>query len=365
MERHYVFLSMNKMVSVKFFKSAIAISLYSVLAFYMITRIALANSGLIEAIYTSAFYPPIAGLLAAFSNLFPFSIDDVLYAALIVFLLVNVFMFLLRRLSFVGLLSRFVVTGALLYACFNLLWGFNYYRQNINERLGWQHAKADVHELMQAFKYLVDKTNETYTPIYSIDKNDLLKQVQVGYIQQATFLNIDTALLLTSPKSITLSRLFGAATISGYYGPFFSEIHLNDYLLPMDYPQVLAHEMAHKLGVTSEAEANFYAWLVCSHSDDKRLAYSANLHLLKYFVYECYQHEGYHDVVKTIRYEARHDFYKSHYHWMSLMNRHVEIVASKVNDAYLKSNHVEAGIEDYDGVVKHVMDYLLFEQESR
>ncbi|MBT6004138.1 MAG: hypothetical protein HOG79_00345, partial [Prolixibacteraceae bacterium] len=31
-------------------------------------------------------------------------------------------------------------------------------------------------------------------------------------------------------------------------------------------------------------------------------------------------------------------------------------VASKVNDTYLKTNKIEKGIEDYYGVVKHVMD---------
>jgi hypothetical protein len=251
------------------------------------------------------------------------------------------------------------VMGAVLYVSFNVLWGFNYLRQDLSQRLELKPAKANVDELMEVFSWLIDEVNETYTPVYCIDQDEVLEQVKVSYSQHAEFLKIDPALLNVNPKTISLSALFAAATISGYYGPFFSEVHLNGYLLPLDYPMVLAHEMAHRLGVSSEAEANFYAWLICSQSDDKRLAYSANLYLLKYFVYECHNHEGFRELVKEIRYEVRHDFYKSHYHWMALMNRKVELVATKVNDAYLKSNNVEEGIEDYEGVVKYVMDYKL------
>ncbi|MCU4154528.1 DUF3810 domain-containing protein [Carboxylicivirga sp. A043] len=352
-------------MSGKYYKSSVAISLYLALTVFILTRIGKYCPGCVENIYASALYPKLAQALAWFSNYFRFSIDDVLYAGLIIFLVLNLLLVMFRRLRFKRFLGRMVVLVATVYWVFNVLWGFNYYRQDINARLNMKSAKADVNELMEAFEWLVHKINASYTPIYAINKSDVLEHVQQGYQKQASFLKIDIAILRSRPKSISLSQLFGAATISGYYGPFFSEIHLNNYVLPLEYPQVLAHEMAHKLGVTSEAEANFYAWLVCSESDDKCLAYSANLYLLQYFVYECYKHEGFREVAKNIRYEVRHDFYKSHYHWMALMNRNVELVATKVNDAYLKSNNVEAGIDDYEGVVKHVMDYLLLEQESQ
>ncbi|MCG8579160.1 MAG: DUF3810 domain-containing protein [Bacteroidales bacterium] len=356
---------MNKIMQLKYFKSWFAINLYFALLLFALTRIGMAKPAYVEKLYSEGLYPVLANGLAWFSNVFPFSTDDILYATLIIYLLFNLLLLVVRRLSFRRFSARIIILMAIVYSSFNLLWGFNYYREDINSRLNMPSAKADVEELMNAFHSLVKKTNASYTPIYAVDKDEVLQLTVEGFQNQADFLKIDNKLLRTVPKSISLSRLFGAATISGYYGPFFSEIHLNDYLLPIEYPQVLAHEMAHKLGITSEAEANFYAWLVCSESDDKRLVYSANLYLMQYFVYECYKHEGFREIVKDIRYEVRHDFYKSHYHWMALMNKNVEMVAAKVNDAYLKTNNVEAGIEDYEGVVKHVMDYLLLEQRGQ
>ena len=51
--------------------------------------------------------------------------------------------------------------------------------------------------------------------------------------------------------------------VTGSMGPFFCEFTLNGDLLPANYPATYAHELAHLLGITSEAEANFYAYQVC------------------------------------------------------------------------------------------------------
>ena len=52
--------------------------------------------------------------------------------------------------------------------------------------------------------------------------------------------------------------------VTGYMGPFFTEFNLNQELLSVEYPFTYAHELAHRLGIASEAEANLYAYLVTS-----------------------------------------------------------------------------------------------------
>ena len=46
----------------------------------------------------------------------------------------------------------------------------------------------------------------------------------------------------------------------GVYGTVFTEYNLNPDLLPVQYPFTYAHEMAHVLGISSEAEANLYGF---------------------------------------------------------------------------------------------------------
>jgi len=122
---------------------------------------------------------------------------------------------------------------------------------------------------------------------------------------------------------------------------------------------VLAHEKAHQFGVNGESEANFYAWLVCSQSDSPELNYSGNLFVLRYFFSAAQSLKEYPELVKMLDPKVQNDFNKIRKHWQALRKENYERVASKVNDAYLKSNNVEAGIDDYYGVVKHVMDFAL------
>jgi hypothetical protein len=120
---------------------------------------------------------------------------------------------------------------------------------------------------------------------------------------------------------------------------------------------VLAHEKAHQFGITGESEANFYAWLVCAYSNNPELQYSGNLFLLRYFFSTAYALKEYPQLVKMLDPKVQADFDKIREHRQSLRKENYEKVASKVNDAYLKTNKVEKGIDDYYGVVKHVMDF--------
>ena len=96
------------------------------------------------------------------------------------------------------------------------------------------------------------------------------------------------------------SSYFAKSGISGYFGPFFNEVHLNSYLLPDDYPFLLAHEKAHQFGISNEAEANLTAFIICTTSDDQRLQYSGYLFLLLYFINDASQLSDYKEYIKKI-----------------------------------------------------------------
>ena len=132
---------------------------------------------------------------------------------------------------------------------------------------------------------------------------------------------------------------------------------MNSYILPVEYPFVLAHEKAHQFGITNEAEANFYAWLVCTNSNSKQLQYSANLHVLRYFLYQAYQLEEYPEMIAKLDERVKNDLQRISENWRKLRNEKIDKVASKANDIYLKTNKIENGIEEYHGVLKFVMDY--------
>jgi len=125
----------------------------------------------------------------------------------------------------------------------------------------------------------------------------------------------------------------------------------------IEYPQVLAHESAHQFGVTSEAEANFYGWLICTKSDSKQLRYSANISIINYFLSQGRRLYNYRVLIQKIDKPVIDNMRRVQKHWAGMRNERIDKAAEKVNDVYLKTNKVEKGVEDYFGVVQFVMDF--------
>jgi len=321
-----------------------------------LTELAALAPGRVEQIYSRGLYPPIARLLSYISGWIPFSISDLFYVVLAFFLLALITFLIIGKLRFRPFLKTVANTVALAYLAFYWLWGFNYYRQGLNERLDLEAAPPSTEAFKEVFTWLIQCTNASWMPMDSLDQDAIQHAVSQAYADNHHWLQLDDY-GDSRPKTALFSRFWAAAGVGGYYGPFFSEIHTNHYLYPTEYPCVLAHETAHRRGITSEAEANFYAWLVCHQSPDPRLQYSANSYLLRFFIYQARHLEDFKALVQPLRQEVRVDLRNLQAHYRALSHEKVEKAASKANDVYLKTNKVKTGIDDYNGVIKYVMDY--------
>lgn len=345
----------NKKIEKQFFGRSMILVLLAV-ATLLLTEVLSRFPSFTESVYSTSIYPAIATILTAFSRWFPFSLDDLFYIGLIVFGVVCLLLVFFRKMKFRKFLIVLVNSLALLYISFYWLWGFNYFREPLNRRLDITKSKPDTEDFLSVFKQQIQQTNDSYVAMDSINKQQVDSLVESSYSHLSGFLKLDYPLGTRRAKPITFSDFFAAASISGYYGPFLSEVQINSNLLPVEYPFVLAHEKAHQFGITSEAEANFYAWLACTQSPSKQLQYSANLYVLRYFIYQGYELKDFKELAGEINEPVKADFRRIREHWMKLRNKRIDAVATKVNDAYLKTNKVEKGIEDYTGVVQFVMD---------
>jgi len=345
----------NKFRTIVFGKAALPIWL--ALVTFGLTELFSRYPKITELVYSQSLYPAIAFLLSFLSKWVSFSLDDAFYALLTAFLIILIILVLIRKIKFSRFLLTILQTLAICYVLFYWFWGFNYYQSGINERLQIAKSKPDTVAFVKVLENLIAQTNASYCTFDSISKIEIAKLVESSYKKNASFLKINYPLGTRNPKPITLSSFFAKAGIAGYYGPFFSEVHLNDSLLMIEYPQVLAHEFAHQFGVTSEAEANFYSWLVCSRSDSKHLQYSANISMITYFLSQSKHLHNFPDLVHQIRKPVIDDIRKVQKHWAGMRNEQIDKAAGKVNDVYLKTNKIEKGIEDYFGVVQFVMDF--------
>lgn len=326
---------------------------------FLLTVFLAKNPGFTEQVYSRSIYPVLASILSSFSNLFPFSLDDLFYFTLLVLPFLFVVLILREKVKLKTFGKVVVNVLAAIYVMFYLFWGFNYFREDLNSRLNLAEQTADTTRFYQVFDALIQMANQTahYKEQHSVVAVDSM--LEESYKNLAPVLHISYPMGKRKDKKITLSRFFAKAGISGYFGPFFNEVHVNKKVLPIEYPFVLAHEKAHQFGITGEAEANFYAWLVCTQSTSEFIQYSANLALLNHFMVQGQKLDGFSERIKKPDNRVKDDLTNIWKHWQELRNEKIDKAAGKANDAYLKANKIEKGIDDYRGVVKYVMDFSL------
>lgn len=248
---------------------------------------------IVEKYYSQGFYPLFAFLLRMSTGWLPFSMGDIGYFILSIW----IFTFLIRffwslyfkiysyntLFLFLGKLFRFSCWG---YILFQLFWGLNYSRLGIATQLEIAkngYSKEDVTTLTRA---LIAKTNEyrlrlkdSGLPIMQI--NQILKEAFASYNSLST---IYPFLKYKHPtvKMSLFTPIADYIGFAGYYAPFSGEAQLRADLPPILLPYITCHEIAHQLGYASESEANFVGYLAASSSKNDYINYSVYLDLLGY-----------------------------------------------------------------------------------
>jgi len=285
------------------------------IATFACSRVAYQHPEWIEKYYSEGLYPYLARILSIISKPFPFSLDDIFYLILIFLPFILLTLVLLKKASLKRSGLLLLNLYASVYVLFYLLWGFNYFRPGVSERIGLTETKVDEQEFVQVLEQLIDKTNHLQCSFDDFDKDQIDEQIEESYKNLSPILKITYPMGGRTDKRITFSGFYAKSGITGYFGPFFNEVHVNKKVLPIEFPYVLAHEKAHQLGVTSEAEANFYSWLVCNNSSSQQIQYSGNLFILYHFMLQAYNAENYKELTKKLSPEVKDDFRAIQEHW--------------------------------------------------
>jgi len=137
-------------------------------------------------------------------------------------------------------------------------------------------------------------------------------------------------------------------------GPFFAESQLNEELLPVQLPFTYAHELSHLLGVSNEAEANYWAYRVCRSSKRSAVRYSAYFGLLPYVLVNASSvltEEEFREWIKTIRPEVVKDYEYKRMYWNERYSTLLGEVQNKIYNLFLKGNNIPSGRKNYAEVI--------------
>ena len=305
--------------------------------------------------YMIKIYPAVATFLSSLSALFPFSVYDIFIVVALLYLLKLILFVIIKQTSFKDFLFSLFRFITILIAWFYFSWGISYFRNDYYSRTNIQETTYNADNLREFTSRFITQANNSYVEIEVIEREEIRKEIERTYnqIYESLVLNYPNGKRMV--KKMVFESIFTKMGISGYYGPFFNEIHVNNYCLNFTYPFTLAHEMAHQFGIAKESEANLYAFIVCINSEDERIRYSAYASIISYLLNDVRTllPDEYEEVLKSVKPEIIEDLQNNRKHWLSARNKTLSDIQDKAYDAYLKSNR----ISQEERITQRLLDY--------
>lgn len=243
---------------------------------------------------------------------------------------------------------------------FLLLWGLNYARPTLQERLRLATEGIGPREILEAGQRSAEAANAIYSTLgVASDRPTrmpldfvVLNEVIDRRLRDLALPGDDIRYRTSPTKKLFLSKALAYLGLSGVFIPFTGEPSMNGLLPDVSIPLVVAHEKAHQRGITHEGEASLVAFLACSGAEGyPYLRYSA-------FLFAAIRLIG--AASSDLPEEARgtwellgpgptRDVTAIREFWARYEGPMTEI-AEKVNDTYLRSQRVEEGIRSYGEV---------------
>lgn len=312
--------------------------------------------------YSTVIYPLVSGFLSYSVSWIPFSLEEIVVVGAVLLLIFIIVNGIRKRRGFVNILLQAFEFLLWIYVCFYIGWGCNYYRESIYDRLGVERQAYDESVFNDFITDYADSLNSTYealpNDLFYVGYDCFEEQVKAAFAALPPSAGLSIPRQWQHPKRLLFNGLYSSVGVMGFVGPFFCETQLNNDLLPCQFHFVYVHEYSHLLGVSSEDEANFWAYTICTRSDDPVLRYAGYYGLLPYVLINSSRvlpEEDYRQFVSTINpdviamYNAQREYWNSHY--SNTLGR----LQSAFYDAFLKGNKVTSGTANYLEVIDMVI----------
>jgi len=314
----------------------------------------------VERAYSTSLYRTAQRLLTTSSNFVPFALFDVLIVVAICAWAGAAVVDIVGGRRWRQFVGRFVLRTAVLTAAFYLaflvLWGLNYRRVRLAEKLQIDEASISPDSASAAMATAIEQLNglharaheQGWPPLSTIDA-----ELADAFGRADRALGGRTPPVAGRPKVTLFDLYFRRAGVEGMTDPYFLETLVQRELLPFERPFVIAHEWSHLAGFADESEANFVGWLTClrgSVADQ----YSGWLFLYAELS-RAVRSSDRGPLVGTLAAGPRADLQAIADRYNRQVNPRVSATGWKVYDRYLKANRVAAGTASYDQVVRLVL----------
>jgi len=303
--------------------------------------------------------------LAVWSSPLDFCLWQTIVVAAAVVLIATIVLMIIMRWNPVRWAGWVLAVCSLVYLLHTLVFGLNYYAGDLADDIRLEKRPYTVEELASATTYYRDMANLLAVQVkrdgngdVAFDEFDVLaEQAADGFDTLVYDYSYPVFAGSTLPvKELGWADMYSAMGITGVTMGMTGEAAVNPQIPDVTLPFTMCHEMAHRMSIATERDANFAAFLASQANEDIQYRYSAYFMAYRY----CYNALINANTIASSGAAARiaseatpelqHDMQHYTAFFTTRRNDRATEVANTVNDTYLKTSGDEAGVASYGDV---------------
>ena len=303
--------------------------------------------------------------LAVWTGPLEFCLWQVIVVAAAVVAVALIVLIIVLRLNPVRWTGWMLAVCSLVYLLHTLVFGLNYYAGDLADDIRLEKRPYTVEELASAATYYRDMANLLAVQVPRDASGDVnFAEFEALAVQAAdgfdTLVHDHSYPIFagnTQPvKKLGWADMYSSMGITGVTMGLTGEAAVNPQIPDVTLPFTMCHEMAHRMSIATERDANFGAFLACMANEDIQYRYSGYFMAYRY----CYSALINANTVAASGAAARiaseackelqQDMKSYSLFFSSKRDERATRVADTVNDTYLKTSGDESGIASYGEV---------------
>ncbi|MBO7253252.1 MAG: DUF3810 domain-containing protein [Oscillospiraceae bacterium] len=305
------------------------------------------------------------GILAQWSGVVDFPIWQLLAVALGACVLTSVVLMIVLKWNPIQWAGWVLAVFAGIYMLHMMLWGLNYYAGDLSEDMRLEVSSYTLEELTEATEFYRDHANRLALEVRRdnsgnvdfADFAELAGKAGEGF-QTLTYEHhypIFAGCILPV-KELGWADMYTSMGITGVTFGITGEAAVNPQIPDVTLPFTMAHEMAHRMCIANERDANFAGFLACSVHSNVEFQYSGYFMAFRY----CYNAlrsvnsqsaaAAADRIAEGVNQQLSNDMRYYDYFFSSHKDQGATNFANTVNDTYLKTSGDKSGTASYGQV---------------
>ena len=303
--------------------------------------------------------------LAQWTSIVEYPVWQMLAVVLIVLILASLVLVIILKRNLIQWAGWVAAVFAGLFMFHTLIWGLSYHTGDLSQDLRLEVSSYNLEELTEATEYYRDKAMELAAQVNRDEQGnvafaefrELAENAGKGFEILTYEKHYPVFAGSRLPvKELGWADLYSSMGITGVTFGLTGEAAVNPQIPDVTLPFTVAHEMAHRMCIAKERDANFAGFLACSVHPDLEFQYSAYFMAYRY----CYSalagvnHPSAAAAAARVQQGVSRqlqqdmDYYSQFFR--SKKNDTATNVADTMNDAYLKTSGEASGIASYGQV---------------